>query len=260
MDTVLSGPKAVAFADTKNLSKPLFQQVSDHIWSDIASAKLTAHTPLPSERDVAEQYGVSRVTARRALEWLEQKGLVYSSNRIGRFISPKRFKYDISRGYNFFLDAKARGVQLTIEVLEKKKKLATDEVATKLNIPVSEPIFEYTRIFKSKGHPIFIETEHLVAARFPGFLENDLNQSTTRLFETKYKTFAQTGDIVIRMRSIDAREASWLGIPDGQSSIELKQVISDQSGTPFCYGKLLWRGELTEFVAQTVVARDAAIT
>jgi len=240
MDTVLSGPKAVAFADTKNLSKPLFQQVSDHIWSDIASAKLTAHTPLPSERDVAEQYGVSRVTARRALEWLEQKGLVYSSNRKGR--------------------SKARGVQLTIEVLEKKKKLATDEVATKLNIPVSEPIFEYTRIFKSKGHPIFIETEHLIAARFPRFLENDLNQSTTRLFETKYKTFAQTGDIVICMRSIEAHEAAWLGIPDGQSSIELKQVISDQDGTPFCYGRLLWRGELTEFVAQTVVARDAAIT
>ena len=203
MDTALSGPEANASSDTKKHDRPLFQRISDLIWSELISADVIDHAPLPSERDVADRYGVSRMTARQALEALELKGLVYSANRKGRFISPKRFAYDISRGYNFFLDAKARGVQLDIQLIDSKTSLATESIAQKLDIAVADPIFEYTRLFSSDGHAIFLETEYLVAERFPGFLENDLTQSTTHLFETKYQTFAHTGDILIRMRSIE---------------------------------------------------------
>lgn len=260
MDTVLSAPEPKASTDTLKPEKPLFQQISDQIWSDILAQNTAQHRPLPSERDVADQYGVSRMTARRALEALELKGLVYSTNRKGRFVSPKRFTYDISRGYNFFQDAKERGVELEIEVLESKESEATEWVAQTLGVSAGELIYQYTRLFKSEGHAIFIETEYLLAKQFPDFLENDLHQSTTRIFETKYATFGRTGDIVIRMRSVEENEARWLGLTDSQPSIELQQVISDQNGTPFCFGKLLWRGELTEFTAHTVVNRDDLIT
>lgn len=260
MDTVLSAPEVNLSTDTKKSKKPLFQQVSDHIWSDILAKQTTQHLPLPSERDVAAHYGVSRMTARRALEALELKGLVYSEHRKGRFVSPPRFKYDLSRGYNFFHDAQARGSELNIEVLASTETTADEQVAQKLGVAIGEPIFEYQRLFRSAGHAIFVETECLVAARFPRFLENDLDQSTTHIFEHQYATFARSGDIVISMRGVDEHEARWLGLTDSQSAVELRQVISDQHGTPFCYGRLLWRGELTEFTAKTVVDQNSSHT
>ncbi len=258
MNTALSEPEALASSDTKKSVKPLFQQVSDHIWSDIMAKNSAQHVALPSERDVAEHYGVSRMTARRALEALELKGLVYSEHRKGRFVSPPRFKYDLSRGYHFFQDAQERGADLDISVVSQAATSADEHVARKLGIENGEPIFEYTRLFRSAHHAIFVETEYLVASRFPGFLENDLNQSTTHIFENQYETYAETGDIVISMRSVEQHEARWLGLTESQSAVELQQVISDKNGVPFCYGRLLWRGELTEFTARTVVNQDAS--
>ena len=53
------------------------------------------HTPLPSERVLADRFGVQRPTVRVALEYLAQQGLIYRRERLGWFVSPPRLEYDI---------------------------------------------------------------------------------------------------------------------------------------------------------------------
>lgn len=52
------------------------------------------HTPLPSERVLAERFGVQRPTVRVALEYLAQQGLIYRRERQGWFVSPPRLEYN----------------------------------------------------------------------------------------------------------------------------------------------------------------------
>jgi len=232
---------------------PRFRKIVDLISEQITSGKWAEHTALPSERSIAEEYRVSRMTARRALEALELKGLVYNEDRRGRFVSPKRLIYKVGNMVSFLKDSQAKGTELQIEVLSTLETLATGKLAKQLQVPTGEPLYQYTRLFRSNGHATFIETESIVAKRFEGFLHHDLHQSTTGILETHYNTRATTGDIVIRMRSANDKEALLLGLGNSQPGIELEQVISDHNGEPFCFGSQLWRGELAEFTARAMV-------
>lgn len=219
----------------------------------IVGGALLEHAALPSERVIAEQHDVSRMTARRALEALEAEGLAYSVDRRGRFVSPQRLKYDISRTVSLTAEAYANGVALEIDVIERDETQADAALAMQLGVPIGEALFEYTRLFKVDGHAIFIETEHVIAGRCPGLLDHDLSQSTTRLLEEHFGVFAEVGDIVIRMRGMRKDEAALLGLAAGHAGVELEQVIRDKSGAPFCAGRQIWRGELAEFSACTMV-------
>lgn len=240
-----------------NNGAPRFRQIFDALRTEITNGNWPEHTALPSERVVAEQHGVSRMTARRALEALEAEGLSYSEDRRGRFVSPQRLTYDISQMVSFAADAQAKGVELEIEVIKAGPVVADSKIAKDLSVSVGEPLHAYTRLFKIRGHAIFIETEYVIAAQFPDLLRHDLRhdlrQSTTQLLDQHYDTRALTGDIVIRMRGVRADEAKLLGLAQNHAGIELEQVIRDTAGVPFCIGRQIWRGELAEFSARAIV-------
>jgi GntR family transcriptional regulator len=223
---------------------------------DILTGTLSEHEALPSERVIAEQHDVSRMTARRALETLELEGLAYNEQRRGRFVSPPRLTYDISRMVSFVADAQARGTELDIEVISAGTACTGERLATLLEVSPGTKLHEYTRLFRTGGHAIFVETEHVIAHRCPDLLGHDLRQSTTRLLEKYYHIRAHDGDITIRMRGMNAVEAKQLGLPENHAGIELEQVVRDATGIPFCVGRQMWRGELAEFSARAIVNRD----
>ncbi len=195
------------------------------------------------------------MTARRALEAIEAEGLAYSEDRRGRFVSPKRVRYDISKRVSFAAEAHRLGTDLVIEVVQAKPIPASDTLSGLLDVSVGERLFEYTRLFTMNGHPTLLETEYVIARRCPDLLEQDLRQSTTQLLEDHYGLSARVGDVVIRMRAIAPEEAALLGVTTHQAGIELEQVIRDAANQPFCFGRQIWRGELAEFSAKAVVNR-----
>jgi GntR family transcriptional regulator len=236
-------------------SQPRFRQIVESIRNDIVTGLLSEHAALPSERVVADQFGVSRMTARRALEAIEAQGLAYSEDRKGRFVSPKRVRYDITNRVSFAAEASAFGKDLEITVVRQGPVGADRASAANLAVPVGEKLHEYTRLFSIRGHPILIETEYVIASRCPDMLDHDLRQSTTLLLERHYGISARTGDVLIRMRAVTREEATLLGLQPDQAGIELEQTIRDEDGQPFCLGRQIWRGELAEFSAQAILNR-----
>jgi DNA-binding LacI/PurR family transcriptional regulator len=65
----------------------LYRQIRADLASRIRSGELTPGSPVPSERLISKQYGVSSITARRALLELTKEGLIYGHQGIGRFVS-----------------------------------------------------------------------------------------------------------------------------------------------------------------------------
>ena len=234
---------------------PRFRQIVDYLRREITEGCLPDHAALPSERAVADHHDVSRMTARRALEAIEAEGLAYSEGRKGRFVSPKRLKYDISNKVSFAAEVLAAEGDLMIEVISKATVPADPKLSEILSVPVGEILHTYTRLFRISGHASFIETEYVIARRFPDLLQYDLRQSTTKLLEQHYGTLARTGDIVIRMRALQEEEAILLGLAPYTAAIELEQVVQDDTGQGFCFGRQVWRGEMAEFSAQALVNR-----
>jgi len=236
-----------------SIDTPRFQQVVQNFKSQIADGSLAEHAALPSERRIAENYDISRMTARRALDALEAEGLVYSEDRRGRFVSPKRVSYDVSNMVSFVAEAHSRGLALEIEVVRAFKAQADAMLAEQLGVELGADVYAYTRLFRNNGHAIFVETEYVNARRCPGFLEHDLHQSTTRLLEARYDLSATAGDITILMRAATAEETGLLGLARNSAGIELTQIIRDAAGRAFCFGRQFWRGEAARFSAHAIV-------
>lgn len=234
---------------------PVFQMVIDHLREQIRSGALPVHAALPSERAIAEQFGISRMTARRALLAVEMEGLAYSSGRRGRFVSPQRVAYDISQTVSLSALLGQDGPGLTIKVVSQQMAAADAVLSAKLAVPEGESLYKYTRLFLLQDHPAFVEEEYAIASLFPGLFDHNLQQSTTVLMEREYNVPPHSGDITIRMRALNEQEAGLLNLPTYNAGIELEQVIYSKDGKPFCFGRQIWRGELAEFTAHAIVRR-----
>ena len=241
---------------TEASTTPQYRQIVNSIRKDISAGVLKEHAPLPSERIIAERQKVSRMTARRALETLELEGLVYSEKRRGRFVSPPRLTYDISSMVSLAAHTHEHGNSLEIDVISSSITDAGARVAALLGILPGTPLYQYTRVFRSKGHAIFVETEYVVASVCPNFLSHNLQQSTMKLLENHHNIKTQHGDVKIRMRGMTAIEAQWLGLQENHAGIELEQLVYDTNNRPFCLGYQMWRGELAEFSARAIVHQN----
>lgn len=229
---------------------PRFRQIVDHLRDEILAGKLPEHAALPSERVVAERHGVSRMTARRALEAVEAEGLVYSEERKGRFVSPERLNYSVSSMANFIADAEADGAELEIEPVHSRETPADANLADILSVRPGEALLETARLFRNRGHATFLETEFVVIAHARRLLGTD-----AALSEERFSPYGHSADISIRMRALLPDDAALLGLAPHQAGIELDHLVRDEAGVPFCFSRQIWRGELARFKAQAIVNR-----
>ncbi|MGC5565622.1 winged helix-turn-helix domain-containing protein [Streptomyces sp. FR-108] len=65
----------------------VYMQMADHIEARIRSGELSPGARLPGERDLAEEYGVAHLTARRATRELRERGLVITLPAKGTFVA-----------------------------------------------------------------------------------------------------------------------------------------------------------------------------
>ena len=235
-------------------SAPRFQQIVDHLRDEIIGGRLPEHTALPSERTVADQHGVSRMTARRALEAVEAEGLAYSAERKGRFVSPARLNYPVSSMANFLTDAAKNGVELEVQVIATGERPADAALAAALSVPQGEALWEVTRLFLNGGHATFLETEYVVAGHRDQLLKAP-EVAGKPPAEQRFSPLGHDADIVIRMRPLSAEEASLLGLSPNQAGIEAEQLVRDETGGAFCFSRQIWRGELAQFTARAIVNR-----
>lgn len=67
-------------------ARPLYIQLADVIAGKIASGDLAPDRPIPSENHLADEYGVARLTARRAAQELRERGLIVTVRGKGSFV------------------------------------------------------------------------------------------------------------------------------------------------------------------------------
>ncbi|MEU8621305.1 GntR family transcriptional regulator [Streptomyces sp. NPDC048623] len=67
---------------------PLYVQLANAIAEQITSGSLAPDRPIPSEHRLAEEYGVARLTARRATQELRERGLVITVRGKGSYVTP----------------------------------------------------------------------------------------------------------------------------------------------------------------------------
>src|SRR5262249_30515084 len=132
----------------------------------IHAGQWEAEKALPSERLLSEKLGVSRVTARKALDVLVEQRLINRRQGSGTFILP-RLEQPLTRLTSFTELVKTTGVEPSTVWLERKISLPSNDEVLKLAITPTTPVARLQRLRLADGTVMAIETSALPAAYLP---------------------------------------------------------------------------------------------
>jgi GntR family transcriptional regulator len=140
---------------------PKYLSIADDLRGRLAAAEWAAETALPSQRELAEHYGVTIMTLRHALQLLEDEHLVISRHGTGTFPAPPRYTYDLTHLRSLAHDLTVQGAQLTTQVLHAGPVAAPDSVAARLE---DSEVFLVRRLRLVDDHPLVLQNSYLPAA------------------------------------------------------------------------------------------------
>jgi GntR family transcriptional regulator len=237
----------VTVADTRRTperTSPLYLWLAALLRDQIEAGHLTAHGPVPSERVLSERYGVSRMTARHALETLTLEGYLYRNPRRGTFVAEPRLRFSVGSFTRNMTEAeRAPGT----EVLSASTVDPDPMVAELLALPAGGRVHVLQRLRTALGEPIAIENIQLSAARFPDLLEHDLAGSLWALLRTRYDVHPERADARVVAVTLDRFEAEALDVKAGSPAIVLTRTVYDSEGGVVELARDVYRGDRTEF-------------
>ena len=116
---------------------------------------------LPSERSLAETFGVHRLTIRNAIKMLEEKGIILTKQRSGNYISPKKVTFDLNDYRSKMSVMKNMGIDANVKLLELETIKASAELAKKIMLPEGKEVFRITRLRYAYRKPMALERAYV---------------------------------------------------------------------------------------------------
>ncbi|MBN2980441.1 MULTISPECIES: GntR family transcriptional regulator [Cohnella] len=120
------------------LRSALLEKIERRVWSPGAQ--------IPSERELCEEYGVSRITVREVLKELVQKGYLVRKQGKGTFVSVPRFVNEFTSSYSLSEEIEKEGLTSDFKILSFKTCSPSPELQKLLGLAPSEPVWELTRL------------------------------------------------------------------------------------------------------------------
>ena len=135
---------------------PLYQELQRVLRKAIDSRVLGPDDALPSERDLAADFAVSRITVRKALDGLVADGLLVRRQGAGNFVSARVDK-NFAMLTSFSEDMRARGRTPRSVWLKRAAGTVTPEEALALRLSPGTPVFRFNRIRYADDAPMAVE-------------------------------------------------------------------------------------------------------
>lgn len=195
---------------------PLYQQIEADLLKQITHGDLGPGVRVPSELELCEHYGVSRITVRRAIRELEIRGFVHRQQGKGTFVSRFKVRREMSQLTGFSDEVRAQGHVPGSQLLNLQHKPASESVALLLDLEEGDRIWIVERLRLADDEVVSwsISYLHLPPEVYltPGELNTEV--SLWRLLESKGIRITE-GDTTIRAAAADAKIAHLLCINEG---------------------------------------------
>ena len=222
---------------------PKYYLLKESIRDMIEDRALQEGDLIPSERELCETHGVSRMTARQAVNELVNEGVLYREQGRGTFVAGAKLRHETARLTSFTQDMQERGMTVSSSVLGVEVEGASPTVARALGVGPGEQVIRLSRVRNADGRPMALETSYLLYEFGKGILGVDLSQSS--LYEELRKKGIRIASAEQKYEAtlLNENEADHLGIPAGSAALLVERVTFDDSGNPFEYVKSIYRGD-----------------
>ncbi|MCW8832943.1 MAG: histidine utilization repressor [Colwellia sp.] len=163
---------------SKNEKPAKYTLIKQHICQNIESGKWPQHFKVPSENELTQQFDVSRMTARRALQELTEQGILVRAQGSGTFVATFKSQSSLLEIRNISDEIHERGHRHHAKQLMLKSIAVTEEITILLNLKNNEHVFLSQILHFEDDKPIQLEQRYVNAALVPEYLLQDFTTTT----------------------------------------------------------------------------------
>jgi GntR family transcriptional regulator len=225
---------------------PLYLQLADIVRSQINGGGIRTGDALPSERELSEAIGISRVTVRKTLDLLLREGLLSRRHGSGTYVAP-RIVQPAALLSGFSAEMAVRGHIAGSILIETMTGLPTSDEAMALGLSPDQPVHRLSRVRTADGEPLAIERAVVPASSLPS-----LSVIGSSLYAALEAHGARPVRGLQRLQAslATAQEARLLSIPAGAPVLRIERRGFLASGTPAELTRSTYRGDRYDFVVE----------
>ncbi|MDD3174125.1 MAG: GntR family transcriptional regulator [Herbinix sp.] len=215
-----------------------FEYAIDIIEEYIDSHELKENDRLPAERQLSEEYNISRVTIREALKKLEIEGRIYKIPGKGHFIAPRKHTININILESFSDSEKRQGNIPENKVVYFCTVLAGEMIAKELEIHSEDEVYLLTRVRSINGKAILLESAYIPVKYVPGLSKFDFEkESLYQVLRKEYEIELVDQKLDIQLSKASDKEAQYLEIDPKEVVFVEKGLTKNIKNIPIEYTK-----------------------
>ncbi len=228
---------------------PRYARLRQRIEQGIETGLLPANASLPAEREIASLTGLSRVTVRRAMQELVDRGLIVQRQGSGSFVTDgaPRVEQSLSRLTSFSEDMARRGLDSVSEWLGRGIFVPSPEEAVALALSAGDMVARLARLRRANGRPMAIERASLPI---------DILPQPEHVGRSLYDLLDANGNRPVRaLQKISAinigeEDAALLQVAPGMAGLRIERSSYLPSRRTIEFTRSIYRGDAYDFVAE----------
>jgi GntR family transcriptional regulator len=213
---------------------PLYRAVKRALLKSIELGTVAPGDALPSETELAAEFGVSVGTLRRAVDDLVAEHILVRRQGRGTFVATHTSDRFL---FQFFHVERSDGLRQApeVELVSFERIRLDDDAAVALNLKPGEPALQIENRLRLQGRPVVHDRLVIPAALFRGLTEKRWRERPSTIYHLYQSEFAITVVRAFeRLRAVGADRAAArvLGVPQGQPVLQVRRVALDLGGHP----------------------------
>jgi GntR family transcriptional regulator len=220
-------------------SGPKYLAVREHLRRRVSA--LPEHTLLPPEPVLCEEYGVSRITLRRAVDGLVADGHLIREQGRGTFVTRPGIRHEYRESFvhriaGFHSVMTEQGAQVGTTVLTQRVVPAAPVIAHELGLDVADEVVELVRLRSVDGAPNHVVRSFLPAERYPKAAHEDFSHGSLYEFlRREYEAELSHARIVVDVGTAALDEAELLAVVAGSPLLVVRTTVRDTSEQPLVH-------------------------
>ena len=238
-------------------SLTLYTKVEETIAAEIADGEYGPGDQLPTEDELLQRFEVSRITVRRAIQNLVQRGLLEIRRGRGTFVLEPRIEAELTKLSGFVEDMNAAGRKASARVLSQSVVSATALIAERLRLGRGTRVMRIERVRLADGQPVSFDQTFLPLALGRKIVRNDLRTHPIfTLLEEKYGVSLLEADYALEAVAASKVVSEALQVTVGTPIFQIERTSRTTNYEPIDYEVLSYRGDLVRFVTKLFRLED----
>ncbi|MGL4820553.1 MAG: GntR family transcriptional regulator [Bacilli bacterium] len=231
----------------KHSPLPIYYQIQQEIKRMIESGKWKEGDKIPSENELSERFGVSRMTIRQAITKLVEESMLERYRGLGTYVTKKKVEQPTKALTSYTEYMQSLGYRTSSQIVEYSVAKASERVAKELAVLPETAVHRVVRVRYANEEPCAIETAYFPFVLFPHLNEEHLKNSFYAYAEKTLGHRIHHADQSIEATVADEQEAELLDTSVGVPLLLTKQTTSMDNRQPIEYVHCVYRADLFKF-------------